>query len=163
MSLLLVVKSVIVIILLYVFIQRSPGMVPPIIGWMAFNVIYGTLGALIGTFIGPMVYDYMRRSQMGTIGAGSGVMGGLVQLGAGVLGAQWAVYYSAHIHHPAGIAIEYSSIYLLQLIICIPILLAKLYFVRIVTTGKLKKWGTLEVENPQEVLVEEQAAHVLED
>jgi len=105
----------------------------------------------------------MRRSQMGTVTAGQSVLGSLAILGAGLLGGKWVEYYSAHIHHPAGCVFEYSSLYLLQMAMFMPILCAKGYFVYVVITGKLKKWGDMEVEDPQEALVEEKAAHVLED
>ena len=162
-SLLAIVKSMVITILLYAFIMHSPGHVPPALVWMTFSVVNGVFTGLIATFVGPMIYDYMRRSQMGTINAGNSVMTAFVTFMAANLGAWWVVFYSTHFHMPAGMKYEYSSIYLLMFVVFIPIIIAKVYFVYIVTTGRLKKWGDMEVEDPKEALIEEQAAHVLEN
>ena len=159
-SLLTVVKSMITVAVLYIFIQRSPGQVPPIMVWVVFAVIGGTLGALIDTFIGPMIYDYMPRSQMGTINSGFGIMSSLIGIAAGLLGAQWIVFFTNHIHKPAHVEYDYTAMYILQYALYVPAILAKLYFVRLVVKGKLKKWGAMEVEDPEEALKEEKAAHV---
>ena len=85
----------------------------------------GALYGLITTFIGPMVYDYMRRSQMGTINAGSNMMTQMVAFLAANLGAWWVIYYSTHFPIPAGMKYEYSSIYLLLFVLFVPIILAR--------------------------------------
>jgi len=162
-SLLAIMKSMLVTILLYILIMRSPGHVLPVMEWMTLKVLEGAFAGLLATFVGPMVYDYMRRSQMGTINAGFNVMSALAIFLTANLGAWWVVYYSAHFHIPAGMKYEYSCIYLLQFFLFVPIIIAKVYFVYVVATGKLKKWGDLEVEDPQEALIEEKAAHVLEE
>jgi len=162
-SLLTVVKAMITTALLYLYIQRSPGQVPPVMVWMVFAVVGGTLGTLMNTFIGPMLFDYMRRSQMGTINSGSGLITGFVQFGAANLGAWWIFFYTKHIHKPAHVDYDYTSMYLLQFVLFVPAILAKLYFVRMVVSNKIKKWGIMEVENPQEALIEEEAAHVTEE
>ena len=157
-SLLTVVKGIVSVCVLYYFIQHSPGQVLPLVIWVVFAVISTTMGVLMDTFIGPMIYDYMPRSQMGTINAGTGLIGGFVGLGAANLGAWWIVFYSLHIHKPAHVPYDYTSMYLLQFILFVPAILAKVYFVRLVVSGKLKKWGAMEVEDPAAALKEEQAA-----
>jgi len=160
-SLLTVVKAMITVALLYTFIQRSPGQVMPIMLWMVFAVVGSTLGALMDTFIGPMIYDYMPRSQMGTINSGKGLIEGFVQFGAANLGAWWIVFFTMHIHKPAGVKYDYTSMYLLQFSLFIPAILAKLYFIRLIAKGKMKKWGAMEVEDPQETIIEEEAARLI--
>ncbi|MEI8194586.1 MAG: hypothetical protein WCI73_01620 [Phycisphaerae bacterium] len=159
-SLLTVIKSMINVVALYIYIQCSPGQVPPIMAWVVFAVINGTLGTLIDTFVGPMIYDYMPRSQMGTINSGNGIIGGLIGIGVGLLGAQWIVFFTHHIHKPAYVDYDYTSMYLLQFALFIPAILAKLYFINLIVKGKMKKWGAMEVEDPEEAIKEEQAAHI---
>ena len=159
-SLLTIVKSMVNVLVLYAFIKCSPGGILPIMVWMVFGVIGGTLGALIGTFIGPMIYDYMPRSQMGTINAGSGLISTVIAFGAANLGAWWIVFYSSNIHKPAHTDYDYTSMYLLQFILFLPAIVAKVYFIRLIVKGKMKKWGTMEVEDPEEAIIEEKAAHI---
>lgn len=40
----------------------------------------------------------------------------------------------------------------------VPVIIAKMYFVWIVVTGRIKKWGAMEVEDPEEALKEEKEA-----
>ena len=160
-SLLTVVKSMIVVVGLYIFIQCSPDRVLPIMTWMVFGVIAATMGRLMDTFIGPMIYDYMPRSQMGTINAGSGLISSIVRFGAANIGAWWVVFYSLHVHKPAHVPYEYTSLYLLQFILFIPTILAKVYFIRLIVKGKMKKWGEMEVEDPEEAIKEEREAHIV--
>jgi MFS family permease len=145
-SLLTVVKSMITVALLYIWIQRSEGQVLPIMVWMVFAVINGTLGALMDTFIGPMIYDYMPRSQMGTINSGKGIYENFILFGAANLGAWWIVFFTTYIHKPAHVDYDYTSMYILQFLLFIPAIWAKVYFIRLIAKGKMKKWGTMEVE-----------------
>jgi hypothetical protein len=159
-SLLTVVKSMITVAILYTVLQHVPDQVPPIMVWMVFAVVGATLGALMDTFIGPMIYDYMPRSQMGTINSGKGIIESFVTFGAANLGAWWIVFFSMHIHKPAHVKYDYTSMYILQFMLFIPAIAAKLYFIRLITKGKMKKWGAMEVEAPEEALIEEKIAHL---
>ena len=145
-SVVAVVKSMLTVIALYIWIRCSPDRVPPIMIWMAFAVLGGTFDALMKTFIGPMIYDYMPRSQMGTINSGSGIYQNLLNFGVANLGAWWVVFYSVHFHKPSNVPYDYTSMYLLQFLFFIPTILAKIYFVRLVMTGRLTKRGVLELE-----------------
>ena len=153
-ALMTVVKSMITVGLLYLYIQFSPGHVPKILVWMIFAVVGATLGALMDTFIGPMIYDYMPRSQMGTINSGSGFITSFVSFVAANLGAWWVVFFSLHVHKPANVKYDYTSMYILQFMLFVPAIIAKLYFIRLIATNRMKKWGTLEIEQKQEQAVE---------
>jgi hypothetical protein len=170
-ALLTVVKSMITTGLLYIVILHSVGRVPPIMVWMVFAVVGATLGALMDTFIGPMIYDYMPRSQMGTINSGKGMIELLTSFGAANMGAWWIVFFSNHVHLATGTKYDYTSMYILQFMLFIPAILAKFYFIRLVTKGKITKCGVQELQQspadgtsaspeiPTDVAIEEQLVH----
>ena len=49
---------------------------------------------------------------------------------------------------------DYTSMYILQFMLFVPAIIAKLYFIRLIATNRMKKWGTLEIEQKQEQVVE---------
>ena len=139
----------------YLAIQASPGKVMPITLWMMLNIANGAFGALLGTFVGPMIYEYMPRSKMGTINAGRGLMGDWLRAIVMNLGGWWIVWYSARTLYKPGEAppadkmtYDYTSMYLVQFALFVPVVLAKLYFLKLVLTRKILKWGVMEVEGP---------------
>jgi MFS family permease len=136
-------------IALYVAIQLSAGQIIPITLWMAFNVVAATSGALLSTFVGPMIYEYMPRSQMGTINAGKGLYQGVLQFGVANLGAWWIWGYSLYIFKPEKTQYDYTALYLLQFLLFIPAILAKAWFMWLILSGKVLKWGVMEVEGPE--------------
>jgi len=159
-SLLTVIKSMLSIFGLYVWIRCSPDRVPPLIIWMAFAVFIGSFDALLKTFIAPMLFDYMPRNQMGTINSGMGVYDSILKFCVANLGAWWVVFYSVHFHRPGNVLYDYTSIYLLQFFFFIPAIMAKVYFVRMVVTGRLAKRGILDLE---EALAMEKAQQKLQE
>jgi hypothetical protein len=148
-SLLTVVIHVIVSVSLYVSIQTSADRVLPILTWMCFNVANATFGALLGTFVGPMIYEYMPRSKMGTINSGKGIYSDTLKFGIANLGAWWVWLYSSKVYHPPHCSYDYSSMYLIQFALIVPALIAKIFFIRQVVTGRIKKWGIIEVEGEE--------------
>jgi hypothetical protein len=148
-SLLTVVKSMINVGALYIWIRCSPDGIPSIMIWMTFAVIGGTFGTLIDTFLAPMIFDYMPRSQMGTINSGKGIYESFVRFIIPNLGAWWVVFYSTHIHKPAHVPYDYTSMYLLQFALFIPAIFAKIYFVRLILKGRLTKRGILDLEEAE--------------
>lgn len=161
-SLLAMAKSVICTVLLYICIRSSPDQVVPIMTWMAFGVIGAALGGLMANFIGPMLFDYIPRSKIGTINAGYGIIETFVRFGAINLGAWWIVFATNHFHKPVHGKYDYTSLYLLQFVLFVPAIIAKVYFVWMVVTDKVKKWGVMEVEDPEEALKEEKEAGACE-
>lgn len=150
-TLLALVLQLSVNICLYTGIQTAHDKVIPITLWMMLNMANGAFGALLGTFIGPMIYEYMPRSRMGTINAGRGLMGAWLQAAVMIVGAYWITWYSNRTLYPDGIIpkdrkYDYTGIYLIQFILFIPTILATLWFLWMIMKGKIKKWGVLEVE-----------------
>jgi hypothetical protein len=141
-SLLTVVKSMVTTALLYIYIQRCQDQTPPILVWMLFSVVGSALSALMDTFIGPMIYDYMPPSQMGTINSGKGIIESLVKFCAANMGAWWIVFFSMHIRTPVHSKYDYTSMYILQFMLFVPAIIAKLYFIHLIAKDKMKKWNT---------------------
>jgi len=139
---------------LYVQFVAQDG-VPPIVLWMLFGQFTATMGALIGTAVAPMIYEYIPRSKLGTILAGKNLLESVIKFGVANLGAWWIVWWSLHIHKPEHTQYDYSSLYLLQMLLYIPGIIAVAWFLRQILTGKILPQGILEVEP-------EQAAHVVQ-
>ena len=157
-SLLTVIKSILAVAVLYYYIQSAPGQVLPIMTWTVFSVFTGVIGGMMATMVGPMIYDYLPRSQIGTFNAGFGILNSLLTLAAVNLGAWWITFFSTHIHKPDHTDYDYSSMYILQLFVLIPAIAAKVYFIRLILQGRMKRWGVIEVENPELANKEENVA-----
>lgn len=89
----------------------------------------------------------------------------MLSVGVAGLGAWWVGYYTMHFvtHSSVTPSIEqcdYTCIYLLLLACLVGILLAKGWFLWLIVTGRIKKWGALEVENPEQAAAQEQAEHI---
>lgn len=136
------------VFVLYTLLQLAPDNVLPITFWMAFQQVNGTFGALTGVFVGPMIYEYITRSKMGTINAGRGIFGAILGFAVPNLGAWWVVYYTSNIHAPAAGTYDYTSLYLLQIFFYIPTFAAKAYFIWLIVKGRMPRTGVLEVEGP---------------
>lgn len=148
-ALLTILKGMVNVVLLYLWIRTWPDHVPSILGWMLFGVVSSTFGALVDTFVGPMIFEYMPRSRMGTINSGAGIYKTVLEFLVANLGAWWVVFYSAHfVHQPESGPMHYdfTSMYLLQFCFFVPAIAAKVYFLRQVVTGRILKWGVIEVE-----------------
>lgn len=143
-----VCKSIINTVALYCWIRSCPNHIPPILSWMIFGVIGATMGTLMDTFIGPMIYDYMPRNRMGTINSGVGIYTTIVNSIVPNIGAFWVVFYSTHFVAQTGPTLnyDYTSIYLIQFVFFIPTILAKIYFIRLIMKGRMKKLGAMEIE-----------------
>jgi hypothetical protein len=155
-SLLALLLSLGVNICLYTAIQASAGKVIPVTLYMMLNISNGSFGALLGTFVGPMIYEYMPRSKMGTINAGRGLIGDWLRAAVMNLGGWWIVWYSARaiyggVNVPSAeeMKYDYTSMYLIQLVLFIPAILATVYFLRQIHTRRVLKWGVLEVEGDE--------------
>jgi MFS family permease len=143
-------------IALYVHIELSPGRVIPITMWMVYGVMSAAYGALLATFVGPMIYEYMPRSIMGTINAGSGLISSLVKFGASLLGGWWVFWWSAHVFKPSDSDYDYTSLYILQFLLFVPAIAAKIWFMREILARRVLKWGVMEVEGePQPERIKE--------
>ena len=161
-SLLTVVKSMITTLLLYLVIQQCVDQVPPILGRMVFAVVGATLGGATDTFIGPMIYDTCRAKwERSTPAKGSSIP--LCLLVLPIWGAWWIVFFTMHIHRPANTKYDYTSMYLLQFVLFVPAIVAKLYFIHLIRKGKMKKWGALELEATEQLVVEEKLWDVATD
>lgn len=146
-ALIAIVKDFITVGFFFVYLQfLDKDGVPPIVLWMLFGQFTATMGALIGTAVGPMIYEYIPRSKLGTVLAGKGLLESFVKFGVANLGAWWVVWWSLHIHKPGQTKYDYSSLYLLQMLLYIPGILAVVWFLRMVLSGRLKPAGILEVE-----------------
>lgn len=153
-SLLALILSLSVNVALYVNIQLSDGKVIPITLWMMLNIANGAFGALLGTFVGPMVYEYMPRSRMGTINAGRGLYGDGLRWVIMNLGGWWVWWFSWKTLYPDSAAppdpnamkYDYTSMYVLQFALFVPAIAAQAWFLRQVTRGKVLRWGVIEVE-----------------
>ncbi len=145
-SLVATVFSLVSVSIMFLLTRLSEGQIPAITRWMMFAQIGGAFSALLGTFIGPMIYEYMPRNKMGTINAGKGMIDAILKFGVANLGAAWVVFYSQHIWRPQHTSYDYTSLYILQLCLFVPALACKIWFVRQVTTGAIPPLGILEVE-----------------
>lgn len=147
-ALLTVAKSMLNVLVLYLVIRAHPNHTPPILLWMVFAVVTASMAALMDTFIAPMIYDYMPRSLMGTINSGVGIYTTIVNFIVPNLGAWWVVFYSTHFYHMAGVsgknAYDYTSMYLMQFALFVPAVISKVYFIRLIAQGRMKKWGVME-------------------
>jgi hypothetical protein len=120
--------------------------VPPIILWMLFGQFTATMGALIGTAVAPMIFEYIPRSKLGTVLAGKSLLESVIKFGVANLGAWWIVWWSLHIHTPEHTKYDYSSLYLLQMLLYVPGIIAVAWFLKQILTGKIRPEGILEVE-----------------
>jgi hypothetical protein len=145
-SVLAVVLALLNTVAIYVAIQFSDGKVIPITLWMALQVVSATFGSLLGTFVGPMIYEYMPRSWMGTINAGKGLCQGVLQFGVANLGAWWVVSWSKGLYGGTTTTYDYTSMYLFQFMLFVPVLGAKIWFMYMIMTGRILKWGVMGVE-----------------
>ena len=161
LNLLAVILSMGTCALLYLAIHSSPKHILPITLFAGFWVVKSSFDALMNTYCAPMIFDYLPRNRMGTVGAGTSIFSNLLTLVAGNLGAWWVVYYTMHfVTHstrvPGKNEIDYTSIYSLLLLCYLLIVIAKGWFLCLILTGRLKKLGEMEVENPEEAALLEQ-------
>src|SRR5690606_10011130 len=130
-SLVAIIKDLIFTTCLYLLINFwSEDQTPSMTLWMFFGQAGGTTGVLMSVIIGPMIYEYIPRKHLGTIIAGSGIYRGILGFALANAGANWAVWYSTHIKAPVRGKTDFSSIYLLQILLYIPALIATIYFLR---------------------------------
>jgi len=134
---------------------------------MLLNVANGSIGSLLETFVGPMIYEYMPRSKMGTINSGRGLMGDGLRWGINNLGGWWIWWYSMRTLYPGQKNVDaetmnydYTSMYILQFILIVPVIAVQAWFTYRVVKGKLLRWGILEVEGDgiEELPVEQKVA-----
>ncbi len=152
-SLIAIVKDMSFTICLYLIIHYwSEDQTPSITLWMFFGQVGSTTGTLVGIVVGPMIFEYIPRMQLGTIIAGSGIYRGIIGFFMANLGANWAVWYSQNIQAPVKGKTDFSSIYLLQIILFIPALIATIYFVHSVLKGKILPMGIAEIEGVEAVI-----------
>ena len=57
------------------------------------------------------------------------------------------MFYSTHIHRLANGGYDYTSMYILQFAMFVPAIIAKVYFIRLIVIGKIKKWAILELDS----------------
>lgn len=137
------VKDVIFTAAMYLLIQYgSEGRIPPITLWMLAGQFGATSGALLGVVIGPMIFEYIPRNKFGTIISGTGIFNGMMGFAFANIGASWMVFYTQNIgDKPLNGAVDYSSGYLLQLLLAPIALGVKGYFIYLVVKGKLFPYG----------------------
>jgi hypothetical protein len=131
---------------IYTTLRLTEGHVLPVTLWMALQQISGTITSLSFAFIGPMIYEYISRSQMGTINAGRGIYSGIVGFLVPNLGAWWVVFYTANVGNAGSGSHDYTSLYILQLVLFLPSIAVYTWFIRRVAAGKVPRTGVLEVE-----------------
>jgi hypothetical protein len=146
-ALIAVVKDFITVGGFFIYLQFvAKDGVPPIILWMLFGQFTASMGALIGTAVAPMIFEYIPRSKLGTVLAGKSLLDSVIRFGVANLGAWWVVWWSLHIHTPKHTKYDYSSLYLLQMLLYIPGIIAVAWFLKQILTGKIRPAGILEVE-----------------
>jgi hypothetical protein len=143
-------------IALYTTMQLSPNKTIPITLFLMLNVANMSFGSLLETFVGPMIYEYMPRSKMGTINSGRGLMGDGLRWGINNLGGWWIWWYSLRTLYPGQknidpekMTYDYTSMYILMFILYIPVIFCQVWFIHQVVKKKILRWGILEVEGEE--------------
>ena len=120
---------------------------PAITLWMLAGQFGATTGALVGVVIGPMIYEYIPKNKLGTVSSGSSIFGGIMQFAFANIGASWIVFYTTHIGQaPAHLKYDYTSAYLLQLLLFPISIGVQFYFIYLVVKGRMKPYGRLDLE-----------------
>jgi len=156
-------------IALYTTMQLAPDKTIPITLFMMLNVANGSFNSLLETFIGPMIYEYMPRSKMGTINSGRGLLGDGLRWGINNLGGWWIWWYSLRTLYPGQSNVDaetmnydYTSMYMLMFILYVPVIAAQAWFVWQVMRKKVLRWGILEIEGEEALMAGEQGPAALE-
>lgn len=134
------------VLVTYVLISLAHEKVIPVTLYMILDQVKSAFTALSSVFIGPMIYDYIARSKMGTINSGRAIAHSSLTFLVPNLGAWWVVFYTERVNAPAHGQYDYTSVYLLQILLLVPAIFAKFYFLRMVATGRIPRTGVLEVE-----------------
>ncbi|MCX7005231.1 MAG: MFS transporter [bacterium] len=110
-------------------------------------ILFGEIGALIGllssTVAGPMAYDYIPRDKMGTVAAGSGIIGSLTRLLMLNGVSLWVTFYSKRFCPPG--QLDYFSGYLMMIAMGMVGVGISLLFVGMVRRGVIKPYGRMNI------------------
>jgi MFS family permease len=167
-TLLATILGLIVNIAFFATMQLAPDKTIPITLFMMLQVAGGSFNSLLETFVGPMIYEYMPRSKMGTINSGRGLMGDGLRWLINNLGGWWIWWYSLRTMYPGQknvdpetMKYDYTSMYILMFILYIPVIAAQVWFIIQIVKKNILRWGVLEVEGEDgELPVEQETVRV---
>jgi Na+/melibiose symporter-like transporter len=90
---------------------------------------------------GPLVYDFIPRDRFGTVSAGFAFVGGIVPFVLINLAGAWIHAFTALFGPAGGSKFDYSSLYVLQLLMSAVALGATVYLQRQIRLGRLVHYG----------------------
>lgn len=143
-----VIKDVLFTIFVYAMIRASgESGIPPITLWMLIGQTSAVSGGFLAIVVGPMLYEFIPINKLGTVAAGAGLLGGIVTFGFANVGASWIKFYTNHIGSaPAHVPWDYTSIYVLQLLLLPLVIAVKVYFLYGVVKGRILPYGRNRIE-----------------
>lgn len=129
----------------YIYLRFfAPGHVPPLpvlIGLGMMNVVWGSLWVLSHT---PNIFDYLPSNKYGTFNAGSNLIIGILLFLLPNAYGLWVRTYSRWFCPPG--TYDYTSAYLLNILLATLGVALSFYFRHCVKTGQLVRYGQIELQ-----------------
>lgn len=116
----------------FLIIQSSPSNIPPLTVWFLLMCLSNGTNCL-GIVSGPLLYEYIPKDKIGTISSGFGLLNTALTAALQTLVGAWVKFY----------ANDYSSAYLLVILLSIFTFAASYFFMRAIAKGLIVEYGRL--------------------
>jgi maltose/moltooligosaccharide transporter len=124
---------------------------------IGFGIVSGFFMAWMFIAWGPILYDYVPSNRMGTISGGLSIVGGICAFLLQVSGGLWVKGWTTLFGTVGQSEYDYSSCYVLNLLLALVALGMLTFFERQVRQGRVIAYGRLEQQEEKERELEEEA------